>query len=95
MADLVLPGVWHNFVLCLAALGLLFLLPLLLFPVYSTGGGALVTEVVQVSISIDHTATMSMVPPLSLMKSSLGNVHNTEYILEWIQLLSNPMRAKN
>lgn len=40
-------GVWHNFVLCLAALGFLFLLPILLFPVYSTGGGALVTEVVQ------------------------------------------------
>ncbi|XP_056440625.1 membrane-bound transcription factor site-2 protease isoform X1 [Gadus chalcogrammus] len=40
-------GVWHNFVLCLVALGLLFLLPFLLFPVYSTGGGALVTEVVQ------------------------------------------------
>lgn len=43
------PGVWHNFVLCVAALAFLFLLPLLLFPAYSTGGGALVTEVVQVS----------------------------------------------
>ncbi|XP_031705970.1 membrane-bound transcription factor site-2 protease isoform X1 [Anarrhichthys ocellatus] len=40
-------GVWHNFVLCVAALAFLFLLPFLLFPVYSTGGGALVTEVVQ------------------------------------------------
>lgn len=40
---------WHNFVLCVAALAFLFLLPLFLFPVYSTGGGALVTEVVQVS----------------------------------------------
>ncbi|KAG8009611.1 Membrane-bound transcription factor site-2 protease [Nibea albiflora] len=40
-------GVWHNFVLCVAALAFLFLLPLLLFPAYSTGGGALVTEVVQ------------------------------------------------
>lgn len=42
-------GVWHNFVLCLAALAFLFLLPIFLFPVYSTGGGALVSEVVQVS----------------------------------------------
>ncbi|XP_034718686.1 membrane-bound transcription factor site-2 protease [Etheostoma cragini] len=40
-------GVWHNFVLCVAALAFLFLLPLFLFPMYSTGGGALVTEVVQ------------------------------------------------
>ncbi|XP_028333105.1 membrane-bound transcription factor site-2 protease [Gouania willdenowi] len=40
-------GVWHNFVLCVAALAFLFLLPVLLFPVYSTGSGALVTEVVQ------------------------------------------------
>uniref|UniRef100_A0A668TGX0 Membrane-bound transcription factor site-2 protease n=1 Tax=Oreochromis aureus TaxID=47969 RepID=A0A668TGX0_OREAU len=40
-------GVWHNFVLCLAALAFLFLLPLLLFPMYTTGAGALVTEVVQ------------------------------------------------
>ncbi|KAM3860587.1 membrane-bound transcription factor site-2 protease [Diretmus argenteus] len=42
-------GVWHNFVLCLAALALLFLLPLFLFPMYTTGAGALVTEVVQAS----------------------------------------------
>lgn len=42
-------GVWHNFVLCVAALAFLFLLPIFLFPVYSTGAGALVTEVVQVS----------------------------------------------
>lgn len=42
-------GVWHNFVLCVAALAFLFLLPLFLFPMYSTGAGALVTEVVQVS----------------------------------------------
>ncbi|XP_063730150.1 LOW QUALITY PROTEIN: membrane-bound transcription factor site-2 protease [Eleginops maclovinus] len=40
-------GVWHNFVLCVAALAFLFLLPIFLFPMYSTGGGALVTEVVQ------------------------------------------------
>uniref|UniRef100_A0A3Q1JDW5 Membrane-bound transcription factor site-2 protease n=1 Tax=Anabas testudineus TaxID=64144 RepID=A0A3Q1JDW5_ANATE len=40
-------GVWHNFVLCIAALAFLFLLPVFLFPMYSTGAGALVTEVVQ------------------------------------------------
>ncbi|XP_054478915.1 membrane-bound transcription factor site-2 protease [Anoplopoma fimbria] len=40
-------GVWHNFVLCVAALAFLFLLPIVLFPVYFTGGGALVTEVIQ------------------------------------------------
>ncbi|XP_045567815.1 membrane-bound transcription factor site-2 protease isoform X2 [Salmo salar] len=40
-------GVWHNFVLCVAALCFLFLLPVLLFPVYYTGAGALVSEVVQ------------------------------------------------
>nr|XP_020458153.1 membrane-bound transcription factor site-2 protease [Monopterus albus] len=40
-------GVWHNFVLCVAALAFLFLLPIFLFPMYSTGVGALVTEVVQ------------------------------------------------
>ncbi|KAM9712932.1 membrane-bound transcription factor site-2 protease [Menidia menidia] len=39
-------GVWHNFVLCLLALVFLFLLPILLLPLYSTGAGALVTEVV-------------------------------------------------
>ncbi|XP_053268334.1 membrane-bound transcription factor site-2 protease [Pleuronectes platessa] len=40
-------GVWHNFVLCLVALAFLFLLPIVLLPMYSTGGGALVIEVVQ------------------------------------------------
>uniref|UniRef100_A0A3Q4GBR8 Membrane-bound transcription factor site-2 protease n=1 Tax=Neolamprologus brichardi TaxID=32507 RepID=A0A3Q4GBR8_NEOBR len=50
-------GVWHNFVLCLAALAFLFLLPLLLFPMYATGAGALVTEVVQVSASVSHIRT--------------------------------------
>lgn len=43
-----LLGVWHNFVLCVAALAVLFLLPVFLFPVYATGSGALVSEVVQV-----------------------------------------------
>lgn len=42
-------GVWHNFVLCVTALAFLFLLPVFLFPMYSTGAGALVSEVVQVS----------------------------------------------
>lgn len=45
----VFAGVWHNFVLCVAALAILFLLPIFLFPMYTTGVGALVTEVVQVS----------------------------------------------
>ncbi|XP_043928221.1 membrane-bound transcription factor site-2 protease [Protopterus annectens] len=40
-------GVWHNFVLGAATLVVLFLLPLLLYPLYSTGLGALVTEVVE------------------------------------------------
>ncbi|XP_075903471.1 membrane-bound transcription factor site-2 protease [Nelusetta ayraudi] len=39
-------GVWHNFVLCVAALALLFLMPFFLFPMYSTGNGALVTAVI-------------------------------------------------
>ncbi|XP_036376758.1 membrane-bound transcription factor site-2 protease [Megalops cyprinoides] len=40
-------GVWHNFMLCVVALLALLLLPLFLFPLYSTGTGALVTEVVE------------------------------------------------
>ncbi|XP_060755692.1 membrane-bound transcription factor site-2 protease isoform X1 [Neoarius graeffei] len=40
-------GVWHNFILCVAVVCFLFLLPLLLFPFYYTGAGALVTEVVE------------------------------------------------
>jgi len=35
--------------LCVVALSFLFLLPILLFPLYYTGAGALVTEVVEVS----------------------------------------------
>ncbi|XP_012675652.1 membrane-bound transcription factor site-2 protease isoform X2 [Clupea harengus] len=44
-------GVWHNFILCVAALCFLLLLPLMLFPLYYTGAGALVTEVVEGSPS--------------------------------------------
>ncbi|XP_035272278.1 membrane-bound transcription factor site-2 protease isoform X1 [Anguilla anguilla] len=40
-------GVWHNFMLCVVALSFLLLLPLILFPLYTTGAGALVTEVVE------------------------------------------------
>lgn len=40
-------GVWHNFMLCVAALMFLFLLPVFLFPLYTTGAGALVTDVIQ------------------------------------------------
>ncbi|XP_076868800.1 membrane-bound transcription factor site-2 protease [Brachyhypopomus gauderio] len=44
-------GVWHNFILCVVAVCFLFLLPLLLFPFYYTGVGALVTDVVEGSPS--------------------------------------------
>ncbi|XP_069496777.1 membrane-bound transcription factor site-2 protease isoform X2 [Ambystoma mexicanum] len=40
-------GVWHNFVLGLAGLLVLFPLPALLFPLYYTGVGALITEVIE------------------------------------------------
>ncbi|NXD06698.1 MBTP2 protease, partial [Nothocercus nigrocapillus] len=39
--------VWHNFVLGVASLIVLFLLPAILFPFYYTGVGALVTEVTE------------------------------------------------
>uniref|UniRef100_A0A9R1SFD0 Membrane-bound transcription factor site-2 protease n=2 Tax=Cyprinus carpio TaxID=7962 RepID=A0A9R1SFD0_CYPCA len=44
-------GVWHNFMLCVVALSFLLLLPIILFPFYYTGAGALVTEVVEGSPS--------------------------------------------
>ncbi|KAM4796985.1 membrane-bound transcription factor site-2 protease [Rhinophrynus dorsalis] len=40
-------GVWHNFVLCVVGILILFPLPALLFPMYNTGVGALVTEVIE------------------------------------------------
>ncbi|XP_003218885.1 membrane-bound transcription factor site-2 protease isoform X1 [Anolis carolinensis] len=40
-------GVWHNFVLGVAGLVVLFLLPAILFPLYYTNAGALVTEVAE------------------------------------------------
>lgn len=40
-------GVWHNFVVGVAALAFLFLLPLFLLPFYYTGAGAVITEVIE------------------------------------------------
>ncbi|XP_044297632.1 membrane-bound transcription factor site-2 protease isoform X2 [Varanus komodoensis] len=40
-------GVWHNFMLGLVSLAVLFLLPAILFPLYYTGAGALVIEVAE------------------------------------------------
>ncbi|KAH0624736.1 hypothetical protein JD844_032488 [Phrynosoma platyrhinos] len=40
-------GVWHNFVLGVAGLVGLFLLPAILFPLYYTSAGALVTEITE------------------------------------------------
>ncbi|MBN3294688.1 MBTP2 protease, partial [Polypterus senegalus] len=40
-------GVWHNFILGLAALVSLLVLPLFLLPFYYTGAGALITEVIE------------------------------------------------
>ncbi|XP_069745591.1 membrane-bound transcription factor site-2 protease isoform X2 [Narcine bancroftii] len=40
-------GVWHNFVLALMALLVLYSLPLFLLPLYYTGIGALITEVTE------------------------------------------------
>ncbi|KAF7250958.1 Membrane-bound transcription factor site-2 protease [Varanus komodoensis] len=39
--------VWHNFMLGLVSLAVLFLLPAILFPLYYTGAGALVIEVAE------------------------------------------------
>ncbi|CAH2220642.1 membrane-bound transcription factor site-2 protease [Pelobates cultripes] len=40
-------GVWHNFILGVIGILIIFLLPALLFPFYYTGVGALITEVVE------------------------------------------------
>ena len=43
-------GAWHNVVVAVAALVLLYLLPALLWPFYSTGGGVMVTSVMEGSV---------------------------------------------
>lgn len=49
-APSVFIGVWHNFVLGVASLVVLFFLPAVLFPFYYTGAGALVTELTEVRV---------------------------------------------
>lgn len=44
-------GVWHNSVLVIIGLVLLWSLPSLLVPIYATGQGAVVLNVLKVSIS--------------------------------------------
>lgn len=43
-------GAWHNVVVALVALAVLYLLPSLLWPFYSTGGGVVVTSVAEGSV---------------------------------------------
>lgn len=56
---------WHNFVLCVVALTFLFLMPVFLFPVYSTGNGALVTAVVPVG------AWVALIQPRAVLRTSV------------------------
>lgn len=44
-------GVWHNFVLVMLGLVLLWSLPYLLVPIYATGQGAVVLNVLKVGVS--------------------------------------------
>ena len=44
-------GIWHNFVLVLLAIAVLFTLPYLLNPLYATGTGVVITNVVKVGRS--------------------------------------------
>ena len=41
-------GVWHNFIIVLVAIGVLFTLPWLLWPCYSFGDGVAITSVIEV-----------------------------------------------
>lgn len=68
---------WHNFVLCVAALAFLFLLPIFLFPVYSTGSGALVTDIVQVSAAVFKLYFPCFRPLLSRLSQSLMARNNS------------------
>lgn len=43
-------GAWHNVVVALAALAVLYMLPFLLWPLYSSGRGVVVTSVVEGSV---------------------------------------------
>ena len=44
-------GAWHNLVIALLCFGLLFFLPFLLTPFYSTGGGAVIAQIAEVPFS--------------------------------------------
>jgi S2P endopeptidase len=41
-------GVWHNFVIVIFALIVIFLLPIILVPFYSTGSAVVITQVSEV-----------------------------------------------
>lgn len=43
-------GVWHNFVIVIFALVVIFILPILLIPFYSTGSAVVITQVSEVSL---------------------------------------------
>lgn len=43
-------GVWHNFVIVIFALIVIFILPILLIPFYSTGSAVVITQVSEVSL---------------------------------------------
>lgn len=54
-------GVWHNVVLCLITISALNLLPLLLFPFYSSNSGLVVTSVPQFSPLTGHINTKDVI----------------------------------
>ncbi|XP_028935907.1 membrane-bound transcription factor site-2 protease [Ornithorhynchus anatinus] len=77
-------GVWHNFVLGVVSLAALFLMPVIMFPFYHTGVGALITEVTEDSpasgprgLSVGEVVT-------GLQDCAVGNVEDWHYCLGMI-----------
>ena len=73
-------GVWHNVILALFFLGLLWSLPMLLFPFYSTGRGAVVVSVLEGTALTDKLVPGELIT--SINKCLVFSVSDMELCIE-------------
>ncbi|ESO84863.1 hypothetical protein LOTGIDRAFT_221778 [Lottia gigantea] len=82
-------GVWHNFIIVLAAILVLFLLPYLLMPFYTTGQSVVITSVVEGS-SVSGPRGLAAGEPLTSISGC--QVTNQE---EWYSCISQSIREQS
>ncbi|KAJ1284574.1 hypothetical protein BS78_03G215100 [Paspalum vaginatum] len=80
-------GIWHNVMLCAVCVLMTLLLPMLLYPLYVSGDGLMVTRIPQTSPLLEYLSAHDVILSVDGMK-----ITRTD---EWIKVLNQGTAAKS